>query len=153
MPAGELGERLRPFLDQAGYDVARGPSPLDVAVLLRERAATLVEMAAAAAYFYGPPAPAPELVARHVNDGIRPALAELLEAMATVEWSREALGTLIKSAAARHGLKPPQLMMALRALVAGSTQTPAIDAVLALVGRAATRERMSAGLGPRTGEA
>jgi glutamyl-tRNA synthetase len=52
----------------------------------------------------------------------------------------------LKAAAPRHGLKPPQLMMAMRVLVAGTTSTPAIDAVLALLGRDATRARMVAGL-------
>jgi len=36
--------------------------------------------------------------------------------------------------------------MALRALVTGQSQTPAIDAVLALLGRATTRARLKAGL-------
>jgi hypothetical protein len=37
-------------------------------------------------------------------------------------------------------------MMALRALVTGQPKTPAIDAVLELVGREATRARMTKGL-------
>jgi len=143
-PPAELGARLRPFLAGAGCDVAAGPSPADVAALLRDRAATLVEMTAAAACFYRPPVPPPGLVAQHVTDEVRPALAALHDAFADVEWSREAIGALLKSTAARHGLKPPQVMMALRALVCGTMQTPAIDAVLALVGRERVRERMRA---------
>ena len=38
-------------------------------------------------------------------------------------------------------------MMTLRILVTGTRETPAIDAVLALLGREHTRERMKAGLG------
>jgi glutamyl-tRNA synthetase len=63
-----------------------------------------------------------------------------------VAWQRDALGSTIKAAAARHGLKPAQVMMPLRALVAGTLKTPAIDAVLELVGRDATRARMEKGL-------
>jgi glutamyl-tRNA synthetase len=37
-------------------------------------------------------------------------------------------------------------MMPLRALVAGTLKTPAIDAVLELVGRDATRARIASGL-------
>jgi glutamyl-tRNA synthetase len=146
MPLAELGQRLRPFLARAGYSSDGGPAASAVAALLRERTSTLVEMADAAAYFYRAPVPAPDLVAQHVTPATRPALAELDEAFATVEWTREAIGALVKSTAAKHGLKPPQLMMALRTLVAGTTQTPAIDAVLAAVGREATRTRMAAGL-------
>jgi glutamyl-tRNA synthetase len=64
----------------------------------------------------------------------------------SVDWTREAIGAAIKSVAARHGLKPPQVMMAVRALVTGIPQTPAIDAVLALVGRERTIERIARGL-------
>ena len=66
---------------------------------------------------------------------------------AALDWTREALMAAIKAAATRHALKPPQVMMALRMLVAGTTSTPAIDAVLALLGRDATRARMAGGLG------
>jgi glutamyl-tRNA synthetase len=140
-----LGEQLAPFLARAGYDLVDGPSPAAVAALLRERSTTLVDMAAAARYFYGAPPAAHELVAQHVPEVVRPALAELHEAFATLDWTKEAIGAAIKATATKHGLKPPQLMMALRALVCGTAQTPAIDAVLALVGRDAARDRMSAG--------
>ena len=72
---------------------------------------------------------------------------ELHAEFATLDWTREALMAALKAAAARHGLKPPQVMMALRLLVAGTTSTPAIDAVLALLGRDAARARMAGGLG------
>ena len=39
-----------------------------------------------------------------------------------------------------------QLGMPLRVLVCGTTQTPSVDAVLALIGRDAVLERMAAGL-------
>jgi glutamyl-tRNA synthetase len=101
-------------------------------------------MAQVAVYFYCTPAAAPDLVAQHVTAAVRPVLAELEEAFATVDWTRESILPLIKAAAAKHGLKPPQVMMALRALVAGTAQTPAIDAVLSLVGRDVARERLAA---------
>jgi glutamyl-tRNA synthetase len=145
-PAAELGERLRPFLADAGYEVGTGPAPADVAELLRERAATLVEMAQAAAYFYRMPVPPPELVAQHVTPAVVPALAELHDAFATVDWTKAAIGALLKATATRLGLKPPQVMMALRALACGTTHTPAIDAVLALLGREKVRARIAAGL-------
>ena len=81
-----------------------------------------------------------------VTASTRPALVDLYGEFATLAWTRESIGAAVKSAAARHGLKAPPLMMALRMLVTGTPQTPAIDAVLALVGRDATRERMRAGL-------
>jgi glutamyl-tRNA synthetase len=142
----ELGRRLQPFLARAGLDVAGGPGVERVAALLRDRAATLAEMADAARYFYEAPAPDPAMLAEQINDANRPVLGELHNEFATIDWARATLGSTIKAAAARHKLKPPQLMMPLRALVAGTLKTPAIDAVLELVGREATRARMARGL-------
>jgi len=131
----ELSPRLTTYLVRAGLDPANGPPPGDVAVLLRDRVQTLTDMAAAAHYFYRDPHPAPDLVAALVGDTTRTALADLAGELATVDWTREALGAAMKAAAARHGLKPGAVMMAMRALVCGSRETPAIDAVLALLGR------------------
>ena len=146
LPPADLGQRLIPFLAQAGLDVRAGPPPADVAVLLRDRVETLAEMADAAHYFYATPHVSAERVAAQVNDANRPALVDLHAEFASVPWTREALLAAVKAAASRHALKPPQVMMPLRVLVAGSPQTPAIDAVLLLVGRDAVRERMAAAL-------
>ena len=146
LPEAELGTLLRPFLERAGLDVAKGPDPAAVGALLRERAATLSEMADAAHYFYSAPHPAPEQLAQQISAANRPALIELQQEFAALDWQRDAIGAAIKAAAARHQLKPGQVMMPLRALVAGTPSTPAIDAVLALVGREAARSRIASGL-------
>ena len=135
LDAATLGPMLAPFLQKLGLDPHAGPPVADVASLLRDRAATLAEMAESARYFYTRVEPDATLVAQHVTAATRPALVELAEILRTVEWTREAIATQLKSAAAKHGLKPPQVMMAMSELVAGTTQTPAIDAVLAVLGR------------------
>ena len=142
----ELGTLLRPFLERAGLNPASGPDPSNVAALLRDRAATLTEMADAARYFYVTVHPAPERLAEQVNAGNRAALVELEQEFAALPWERESIAAALKAAASRHKLKPAQVMMPLRVLVAGTPSTPAIDAVLALIGRDAVRARMAAGL-------
>ena len=81
-----------------------------------------------------------------MTDAVRCALPDLDASFETIDWTREAIGTAIKSTAAKHGLKPPQVMMAVRTLVTGKPQTPAIDAVLAVLGRETVRQRIEAGL-------
>jgi glutamyl-tRNA synthetase len=147
MPEDELGRHLVPYLSRAGLDPSRGPDPGKVAVLLRDRSETLVSMADQAAYFYATPNVDPQKVAEQVTPPVRTALSNLLAAFATLDWTREALAAAMKSAAATHGLKPPQVMMSMRLLVCGTTSTPAIDAVLFLLGRETVRERLSAALG------
>jgi glutamyl-tRNA synthetase len=149
LPDETLGERLRPFLERAGLDVSRGPSPASVAALLRDRAPTLARMAQEAEYFYLVTPGASEVqqkFAAKIDDALRRALADLRAIFQTIDWTREAIGSTIKATAAKHGLKPPQVMMAVRTLVTGTPQTPAIDAVLQLVGRERTVERLGRGL-------
>ena len=146
LDADDLATRLAPFLAAAGIDVAGGPAVARVGALLKYRSPTLVDMADAARYFYTAPVPDPASLREQVNDANRSALTELAGEFAHVAWTRETLGATIKAAATRHGIKPAQVMMPLRALVAGTPKTPAIDAVLELVGRDATRARIDAGL-------
>jgi len=146
-PAEEIGASLAEFLEKAGLDVAAGPDPATVAELYKDRCATLVAMAESARYLYAPIIADQDLIAAHVNERNRPALIELHGSFESHAWTRESIGALLKSIASKHGLKPPQVMMALRVLVAATPQTPAIDAVLALLGRERARERIAAGLG------
>jgi glutamyl-tRNA synthetase len=143
LPEDELGRRLAPYLVRAGLDPAAGPSPAQVAGLLRERVATLTEMADAAHYFYATPHPSAEAIAAQANAASVPALTELLSAFETLAWSRESILGALKATASKHGLKPPQVMMPLRVLVCGAKETPAIDAVLAILGRETTRARLA----------
>ncbi|MCL2309594.1 MAG: glutamate--tRNA ligase [Proteobacteria bacterium] len=142
LPSEELGWRLLPFLEKEGLDVATGPTPGAVAELFRERVATLIEMAQAARFFYTDITPDAALVAEQIQPANRAALDELHKVFETLPWNRESLNAALKNAAQRHGLKPPQIMMPIRALVAGTLSTPAIDAVLTLLGREKTRARM-----------
>jgi len=145
-PAQALGAALQPFLSRDGSDIEHGPSPSAVADLLRERATTLCEMAEMARYFYAEVSVPDELKAANLDARSREALFTLQRELATVPWQRESLAAAIKSAAAAHQLKAPQVMMPLRVLVAGTKSTPAIDAVLALVGRERTLQRLARGL-------
>jgi glutamyl-tRNA synthetase len=149
LPDGELGRRLAPFLVAAGLDSRGGPEPARVAALLRDRVATLSEMADAAHYFYAMPrGGSPDKLAAQLTAAVRPALDALERRFASIEWTRAAIADAIRAAAAEHRLKPAQIMMPLRGLVTGQPQTPSIDAVLELVGRDATRARIAAGLAP-----
>jgi glutamyl-tRNA synthetase len=146
MSEAELGIRFPLYLARAGLDPAAGPRPGAVAMLLRDRVPTLVEMADAARYFYSAITPPAELVAELVQDPVRSALSALAARLKDVEWTREALAAAMKAEAASHDLKPGQVMMAMRVLVCGTRETPAIDAVLAVLGRDRTLAKLAANL-------
>ena len=107
--------------------------------LLKDRATTLNELADSAHYFYRQPDVNAELWNQHLTKEVQPALQSFYEGLLAIPspWQREALQALIKSTVAEHKIKMPQLAMPLRILVAGRTQTPAIDAVLVLLGNEA----------------
>jgi glutamyl-tRNA synthetase len=139
-----LASLVRPLLEKEGASFDGGPQLDAVIALLKDRAHTINEIAAAALMFYRQPAPEAALVAQHITEAIKPALAEFAQRCATVEWTKEAIAPMIKEVLAAHQLKMPQLAMPLRLIVAGQLQTPAIDAVLQLFGRDTVLARLKA---------
>ncbi len=144
-----LATLAKPFLTELGIDAAATEqgAPLELVIaLLKDRASTVKEIAGNAAMFYQEPVIEPDAFAQHVTDAVRPALADLRAALAEVEWSKEAISAAFKSTLAAHKLKMPQLAMPVRLLVAGTTHTPSIDAVLMLFGRETVLTRLDKGI-------
>jgi glutamyl-tRNA synthetase len=106
-----------------------------VVALYKDRAINLNELADAAELFVADVHPAPEVIGQHLTEAARAALASLRARLATAEWSKAALSQAIKDTMAEHGLKMPQVAIPLRVAVLGVPQTPAIDAVLEVLGR------------------
>jgi glutamyl-tRNA synthetase len=145
-----LAELVRPKLESQGaqFEADPGGSPAVPAVLalVKDRVNTINELADAAMLFYRQPQPDAALLAQHLTDAVRPALAAFAERCRTVEWNKAAIAAMLKEVLAAHGLKMPQIAMPLRLLVTGQLQTPAIDAVLELFGREAVLARVAKGL-------
>ena len=106
-----------------------------VVALYKDRATNLNELADAAELFVADVHPAPEVIGQHLTDAARAALASLRARLAAAEWNKAALSQAIKETMAEHGLKMPQVAIPLRVAVLGVPQTPAIDAVLEVLGR------------------
>ncbi|MBB3213325.1 glutamyl-tRNA synthetase [Herbaspirillum sp. Sphag1AN] len=130
-----LAGLVKPLLEKEGAQFDGAPSLPAAIGLLKERANTVNDIAAAVQLFYRQPNPDAALVTQHITDAIKPALQDFAARCATVEWNKAALAAMIKEVLAAHGLKMPLLAMPLRLIVAGQLQTPAIDAVLELFGR------------------
>src|SRR6185295_8706025 len=105
---------------------------------------TVVELADWLALYDVPVAPSEADRAAHVTDAVRPALAALRERLAAVAWDRASIAQAMKDTLAEHKLKMPQLAVPVRVLVCGRTQTPSLDAVLALFDRATVLVRLRA---------
>ncbi|MDX5363963.1 MAG: glutamate--tRNA ligase [Pseudazoarcus pumilus] len=136
--AGEVAARLA----RRGVDPEGGPKLEEVVALYRERATTLNELADSAELYCVEVHPAVDVLEKHLTDAARAALGSLAQRFESAEWSAEALSTAIKDTMAEHGLKMPQVAIPLRVATLGVPQTPAIDAVLVVLGRERTLARM-----------
>ncbi|MEO7497437.1 MAG: glutamate--tRNA ligase [Massilia sp.] len=138
-----LAGLARPLMEAQGADIAAGPSLATVLGLMKERANTVNQLADEAMLFYREPQPDAALLAQHLTEAVKPALAQFAERCKTVEWKREAIAPMIKEVLAANGLKMPQIAMPLRLISTGQLQTPAIDAVLETFGRESVLARVS----------
>ena len=144
---GALAEDVSARLAATGVtlNAANAPDLTTLVALYKERCSTLVELTAALRAFYTPVAVPDELAAQHLGDAARAALADLRAAFGQLPaWERTALNDAIKATLAARGMKMPQLAIPLRVALLGTPQTPAIDAVLAAMGRETVLARLSA---------
>jgi glutamyl-tRNA synthetase len=126
--------------------VIAGPALPAVCALLKDRARTLNELAEHAMLFYGPHGVDQALIAQHLTGPSLAAVRAFSERAAASAWDAPALNALIKALVAEFKLKMPQVAVPLRVALTGRTQTPSIDAVLALFGRDAALARIGATL-------
>jgi glutamyl-tRNA synthetase len=140
---GRLAALVRPRLEARGVTVGAVPALEAVAALYKERVATLNELADAAEVFYIDLHPARDLLDQHLVPEVLPALRELAGRFADVVWEAPALNALIKELLAKHNLKMPKLAMPLRVMLVGQTNTPSVDAVVALFPRETVLARIN----------
>jgi glutamyl-tRNA synthetase len=123
---------------------ANDPRLAQRCALFKDRCATVVELAQWLAMFDLPAPPSDDDRAAHLGAAALPALRDLRERFTTVSWDKPGIAQAIKDTLAAHKLKMPQVALPLRVAVCGRTQTPAIDAVLALFERDVVLARLAA---------
>ena len=139
-------ERLAALLQQ--QLATRGVEARDLTVLARasalfkDRCSTVVELAEWTEMIFKPVAASEADRAQHVTEAIQPALLTLRDKLAGAEWSAPSIAAALKETLALHKVKLPQLAPAVRVLVCGRTQTPSLDAVLALFERQTVLSRL-----------
>ncbi|MDE2118092.1 MAG: glutamate--tRNA ligase [Betaproteobacteria bacterium] len=138
-----LAALVHPRLEARGVAVGTAPALEAIIALYKERVATLNELADAAEVFYIELHPAKELLDAHLSAEAMPALRELVERFREITWEAAAVNAAIKEMVGKHGLKMPRLAMPLRVMLTGQTQTPSVDAVVALFPRETVLARMA----------
>lgn len=139
-----LATLVAPRLEARGVTISTTPALESIVALYKERVSNLNELADAAEVFYIDLTPDAQLLAQHLAPEARPALSDFVAGVAEVDWEVPAIAALIKVCIGKHGLKMPKLAMPLRVLLTGSTQTPSVDAVIALFPRELVLKRLAA---------
>jgi glutamyl-tRNA synthetase len=139
-----LAKLTKPFAHALGIDTESGPNFVQVVGLLKDRANTLIDIAQSAKLFYlPPPTPSVELIAENIPQVIMPALQDLIKALEIADPSKEGYGAAFKQVLAQHQIKMPALAMPVRYALFATTQTPAIDSVLVVLGKDEAIKRLS----------
>ncbi len=149
LPPEHIARYLLEHLGKLGIDPAiQGPAVSDIVVALRERASTLVEMAASSVYFYRDFDEYEEKAARK---NLRPVsvtpLLAIRQALAELnDWSAPALHQVVADVAEALALKMGKIAQPLRVAISGRAATPGIDVTLELIGREAVLRRIDRAL-------
>jgi len=140
-----LGQEIRRRLARDGVVDTAIPEPSAIAALYKDRVGNLNELADAAHPFYVAPHPSAELAAQHLTETAKAALADFLarlRRLASADFSVETASRLLKETQAACKLKMPQVAIPLRVALLGQTQSPAIDRVLAVMGKDEVMRRL-----------
>jgi glutamyl-tRNA synthetase len=139
-----LAELVRPFLKTQGIVPDTGPDAAQLIGLVKERVNTVEELADGLHIYYRQALPTVDDLRAKLARNTLPAFEKLRQELASVAWEAQNLGQLLKDTAAVFGLKMGQIGMPLRLVLFGTAQTPAIDQILAIMGREETLRRFDA---------
>ncbi len=140
-----LAELCRPLMDQQGINANRGPDFVAVVNLLKDRANTLLEIVEGAKLFYQDrPTLNADQISANIPTAVIPAIRDFRELLAKEgAKSKEGVAALLKATLEKHKLKMPALAMPIRYALFATTQTPALDAVIAVLGQEEVAERLA----------
>ena len=144
--AGALREPLRRELERIGLDPARGPALDTVIEVQRDRARTLVDMAAKSAFAFRDFDAYDEGAAKkHLRPVALEALLAVRERLAALDaWEPDPLHAAVVETAGALDLKLGRLAQPLRVALTGTAMSPSIEKTLLLAGRARSLARIDA---------
>jgi len=146
--SARLCELVAPFLEERGLDAHALLLEQQMAIveLLKERSATLIELADHMHYFFKPKAPNEAIAKQHLQEDSKARLRDFVAEIEHCDWSVAEISRCMKETVAKWQVKMPQLAMPLRVAVCGVVNTPSIDQVLYLVGKDAVVQRIQSAL-------
>ena len=148
MPAPELARELTPFLAAQGITDPDQAYLARVVPTLSARCKTLVEMAAAARFYFLDPRPYEDKAAgKFLTPAAAPTLKEIAARLASLpDVSEEALNQLFTDLAQSTGQKMVNLAQPVRVALTGKTASPGLYEIIHILGREETLRRINHGI-------
>jgi glutamyl-tRNA synthetase len=148
MPAPELARELTPFLAAQGIAAPDQDYLTKVVPTLSARCKTLVEMAAAARFYFLDPRPYEEkAAAKFLTPAAGPILKEIAARLAALpDPSEEDLNRLFTDLVQTTGLKMVNLAQPVRVALTGKTASPGLYEIIHILGREEALRRISHGI-------
>lgn len=140
----DVSEALAWHFSEAGIDTTQGPDLATLVVLQADRCKTLVDMCETSRYFYQDHVVYDEdAIKKHLRPVILEPLTRLYERLQQEEdWSAGRLHQVINDVSEEFGINMGKIGQPLRVAVTGAGMSPAIDATLALIGKARALARI-----------
>jgi glutamyl-tRNA synthetase len=147
-PADRVVPVLRWHLNRAGIEAANESQLEQIVAAQRERAKTVLEMAANSLFFFRAPAAYDEkAVRKNITADVPALLTEAVRRLSGLaDWSGPAIHALISGFAAEKSLSLGKLAQPMRLAVSGGVVSPPIDATLAILGKTETLSRLARAL-------
>lgn len=144
-----IAHLLSSHLGRLDIDPASGPDLVDVVLVQRVRAKTLVELAAISAFVYRDFDDYDAAAKQHLRPAAGKALERLREEfdmLALEDWEPVILEHTVKQVAQKLDVKLGKVAQPLRVALVGRAASPGIDVTLQLVGKTATLRRIDKAL-------
>lgn len=139
----QLAALVQPRLQVRDLDQESAADLADILELVKDRAQDLNALANECVYFYRKSTPTEEETKKHWDEEAPARMRRFAsELEGLTDWTAEAIHDLFKPFCEKEGIKMGKLGMPLRLAVCGTSKTPSIDAVLALLGRTEVLKRL-----------
>lgn len=144
LPYAQIESEVLYHFQKAGFNLADGPKPEELIPILADRAETLVDLAAAAHYFYQDfDAYEEKAKAKFLKPPAKEPLSLAREKLSKLEdWSNGPLHQVVQDVAEALEIGMGKIGMPLRVAITGGGQSPGIDDTLRLLGKAKVLERL-----------
>jgi glutamyl-tRNA synthetase len=135
----EITKHLEWHMQNLGIDYHHGPALIEVVLLQRERAKTLVEMAEKSRFLYQEIELSDELQQQCATPEFIPILRSLHDQLeALPQWTEEAIHQVLNDVATAHDIKLGKLAQPIRIIFTGGTVSPPLNSTMKVLGKKLT---------------